>query len=111
MRAAPSATAPGSLRNADICEDALSFGERETMSPPVRSASHQSQIAKHPVASAAIAVLIIATIFFSVYVPLYATPTPKVGAFPFFYFYLLVYMPAVAIVLGIVLVLQRRVSR
>ena len=29
--------------------------------------------------------------------------TPKVGDFPFFYFYLLAYMPVVAIVLWIVL--------
>jgi cell division protein FtsX len=79
--------------------------------PPVRSGSHQSQIAKHPVASAAIAVLIIAAIFFSLYVPLYAKPTPKVGDFPFFYFYLLAYMPVVAIVLGIVIALQKRVSK
>jgi hypothetical protein len=78
---------------------------------PVRSGSHQSRIAKHPVASAAIAVLIIAAIFFSLYVPLYAKPTPKVGDFPFFYFYLLAYMPVVAIVLGIVIALQKRVSK
>ena len=40
--------------------------------------------------------------------PLYASATPKIGDFPFFYFYLLVYMPAVGIVLGIVLWLQSR---
>lgn len=68
----------------------------------------RSAIADHPVISAVIAILIIATIFFSLYVPLYASATPKVGGFPFFYFYLLVYMPVVAIVLGIVLVLQNR---
>jgi hypothetical protein len=78
---------------------------------PVRSGSHQSKIAKHPVASAAIAVLIIAVIFFALYVPLYARVTPKVGDFPFFYFYLLAYMPVVAIVLWIVLMLQKRVDR
>jgi hypothetical protein len=65
-------------------------------------------VAAHPVTSAVIAILIIATIFFSLYVPLYASATPKVGDFPFFYFYLLVYMPVVAIVLGIVLMLQNR---
>jgi len=52
--------------------------------------------------------LTIAVVFFAVYVPLYARITPKVGDFPFFYFYLLIYMPVVGIVLGIVLFLQHR---
>jgi hypothetical protein len=79
--------------------------------PPVTSRSSgnpRSAVAAHPVTSAVIAVLIIATIFFSLYVPLYASATPKVGDFPFFYFYLIVYMPVVAIALGIVLMLQNR---
>jgi hypothetical protein len=54
------------------------------------------------------AVLIIASIFFSLYVPIYARTTPKIGDFPFFYFYLLVYMPAVSIALLIVIQLQKR---
>jgi hypothetical protein len=58
------------------------------------------------VITAAIAVLIIAAVFFSLYVPLYASATPMVGDFPFFYFFLLIYMPVVGIVLGIVLFLQ-----
>lgn len=78
--------------------------------PPVtsRSSGPRSAVAAHPVTSAVIAVLIIATIFFALYVPLYASATPKVGDFPFFYFYLIVYIPVVAIVLGIVLMLQNR---
>jgi len=65
-------------------------------------------IAAHPVTSAVIAVLIIASIFFSLYVPIYARTTPKIGDFPFFYFYLLVYMPAVSVALLIVIALQKR---
>jgi cell division protein FtsX len=68
----------------------------------------RSAIAAHPVISAVIAILIFASIFFSLYVPLYASATPKIGNFPFFYFYLLAYMPVVGIVLGIVLFLQSR---
>jgi hypothetical protein len=78
---------------------------------PGSSRAPRSQVAAHPVLSAAIAVLIVAAIFFSVYVPLYARATPKAGDFPFFYFYLLVYMPVVAIVLWIVLTLQKRLSK
>ena len=40
-----------------------------------------------------------------------ARATPKVGDFPFFYFYLLIYMPVVSVVCWIVIVLQKRVSR
>ena len=72
------------------------------------SRGSRSQVAAHPVTSAVIAILIIASIFFAVYVPLYASATPKVGDFPFFYFFLLAYMPALGIVMWIVVALQRR---
>ena len=83
--------------------------------PPVQSGSPRraatSPVAAHPVTSAVIAILVIASIFFSLYVPLYASATPKVGDFPFFYFYLIIYMPAVGIVLWIVITLQKRLRR
>jgi hypothetical protein len=65
-------------------------------------------VAAHPVTSAVIAVLVLADIVFALYVPLYARATPKVGDFPFFYFYLLIYMPVTGIVMWIVYLLQRR---
>src|SRR5580698_1307534 len=67
-------------------------------------------IAARPVTSAVIAVLIIASIFFALYVPIYGRITPKIGDFPFFYFYLLVYMPVVAIALLVVIALQKRLQ-
>ena len=70
----------------------------------------RSPVAAHPVTSAIIAILIFASIFFAVYVPLYARATPKVGDFPFFYFYLLIYMPVLGVVMWIVLMLQRRLG-
>jgi hypothetical protein len=80
-----------------------------TQPPAARTpAGSRSPYAAHPVISAVIAILIVAAVFFSLYVPLYASATPKVGDFPFFYFFLLIYMPVVAIVLGIVLLLQNR---
>jgi membrane protein implicated in regulation of membrane protease activity len=72
------------------------------------SIKSRGPIAAHPVTSAVIAVLIVAAVFFVLWVPLYASATPKVGDFPFFYFYLLIYMPAVSIVLWIVMLLQKR---
>jgi len=59
---------------------------------------------------AVIAILIIAAVFFSLYVPLYARVTPMVGDFPFFYFFLLIYMPVVAIVCWIILLLRNRLT-
>jgi hypothetical protein len=75
---------------------------------PGRAETRRSPIAAHPVTSAVIAVLIIASIFFSLYVPIYGRITPKIGDFPFFYFYLLVYMPVVSIALLVVIALQKR---
>jgi hypothetical protein len=80
----------------------------EPSATPKISGGPRSAIAAHPVISAVIAILIFSCVFFSVYVPLYASATPKVGDFPFFYFYLLVYMPVVGVVLGVVLFLQSR---
>jgi drug/metabolite transporter (DMT)-like permease len=65
--------------------------------------------ADHPVASTAIVLLLAAAVCGSLIVPIYARVSPKVGDFPFFYFYLLAYMPAVAIVLWVVSLLQRRI--
>jgi hypothetical protein len=72
------------------------------------SIKSRGPIAAHPVTSAAIAILTVAVIFFALYVPIYASATPKVGDFPFFYFYLLIYMPVVAIVCWIIITLQKR---
>jgi Protein of unknown function (DUF3311) len=74
------------------------------------SVKSRGPIAAHPATSAVIAILVIAAIFFSLYVPLYARATPKVGDFPFFYFYLIIYMPVVGIVLWIVITLQKRLA-
>ena len=68
----------------------------------------RSPVAAHPVTSAIIAILVLASIFFALYVPLYASVTPMVGDFPFFYFYLLIYMPVLGVVMWIVITLQRR---
>ena len=75
---------------------------------PDISGRPRSPVAAHPVTSAIIAILILASIFFAVWVPLYASATPKVGDFPFFYVYLLIYMPVLGVVMWIVITLQRR---
>ena len=75
------------------------------------SVKSRGPISAHPVISAVITILTIAVVFFALYVPLYARITPKVGDFPFFYFYLLIYMPVVSLVCWIIVVLRGRVTR
>ena len=78
---------------------------------PRTSGGSRSAVAAHPVTSAIISILIFVSIFFAVWVPLYASDTPKIGDFPFFYAYLLIYMPGLGIVMWIVITLQARLRR
>jgi hypothetical protein len=55
-----------------------------------------------------ITVLILVAIGGDLSVPLYAQGTPKIGDFPFFYAWMLMWMPVVAGLLALVQVLQRR---
>ena len=64
--------------------------------------------AAHPVTVAVITILVAGSILCTLIVPIYASVTPKVGDWPFFYFYLLAYMPVVAIALWVTTLLQRR---
>ena len=80
----------------------------EPPGPPGSGGSHRHPIARYPVTAAIVTVLLVATIFFTLWTPLYASETPKIGSWPFFYFYLMAYMPLVAIALWIVMLLQRR---
>jgi len=70
----------------------------------------RSAIAAHPLTSAAIAILVAADIFFAVYTPIYARLTPKLGDFPFFYWYLLIFMPITSLVLWLAMQLQKRLT-
>ena len=74
------------------------------------TARSRSAIAAHPVISAAIAILVAADIFFSLYTPLYSRLTPKLGDFPFFYWYLLIFMPITSLALWLASLLQKRLG-
>ncbi|MFY9648428.1 DUF3311 domain-containing protein [Trebonia sp.] len=58
-----------------------------------------------------IAILVIANIFFVLWTPIYSRITPKIGAWPFFYWYLLIFMPVTSVVLFVVTKLQKRLDR
>jgi Na+/melibiose symporter-like transporter len=81
---------------------------RDPQNPAITQA--KNPVAAHPITSAAIFVLVAASILCTLIVPIYAHITPKIGDFPFFYFYLLAYMPAVAIALWLASLLQRRLA-
>lgn len=55
-------------------------------------------------------VLIVVAIALPLLVPIYARTTPKWGAFPFFYWYLLVFMPVTSAALWLATLLQRRLG-
>jgi len=69
-----------------------------------------SAVAAHPLISAGIAILIAADIFFALYTPIYARLTPKLGDFPFFYWYLLIFMPVTSAALWLATLLQKRLG-
>jgi hypothetical protein len=62
---------------------------------------------KSPAAYAAATVLVLVGIAGTLWVPIYARSTPKWGAFPFFYWYQLIWVPAIAIVSWLVYLLLR----
>jgi hypothetical protein len=78
-----------------------------SVAPPRQA---KSPVAAHPFISALITLLILACILCTAIVPIYARETPKIGPWPFFYWYLILYMPVVAVVLWIVTLLQKRLK-
>src|ERR1700733_3535347 len=79
---------------------------------PQDSALNQAKnpVAAHPITSAAIFVLVAGSICCTLIIPGYAHLTPNMGVFSFLYFYLLAYMPVVAIALWLANMLQRRLA-
>jgi Na+/melibiose symporter-like transporter len=70
----------------------------------------KNSIAAHPISSAIIAILVAGSILCTLIVPIYASTTPKVGDWPFFYFYLLASIPFVVVALCVTVLLQRRLK-
>lgn len=70
----------------------------------------KTPIAAHPIYSAIIAFLVAGSILCTLIVPIYASATPKVGDWPFFYFYLLACIPFVVIALCLTVLLQHRLK-
>ncbi len=69
--------------------------------------AHSAPAGKSPVKRVAITVLLLAAIGGTLSVPFYARSMPKLGDFPFFYWYQLILVPVVAIVCWLCSVLLR----
>ena len=78
------------------------------MSQATTRSRSRSAVAAHPITSAAIALLVVAIIFVTLFTPIYTRLTPKLGDFPFFYWYLLILMPITSLVLWLASLLQKR---
>jgi hypothetical protein len=63
--------------------------------------------AKSPVVKAVVAVLLAVAIIGALWVPIYAHTEPKLGAFPFFYWYQLILVPVTALLCWISYLLLR----
>lgn len=62
---------------------------------------------RNPAVWVAVSILIIIGIAGTLWVPIYARTTPKLGDFPFFYWYQLIWVPVVAILSGLAYLLLR----
>jgi hypothetical protein len=83
----------------------------EPPAPTAPAAERRSPLAAHPARSLLITLLLLVSILGTLIVPIYASVTPRIGDFPFFYFYLLIFMPFVALVLWIVSRLQKGLTK
>ena len=63
---------------------------------------------RSPVTWVVVTILLLIAVCGTLFVPIYARATPKLGDFPFFYWYQLVWVPVVAVLCMICYLLLRR---
>ncbi|HSZ49396.1 MAG TPA: DUF3311 domain-containing protein [Streptosporangiaceae bacterium] len=66
---------------------------------------------KSPLTWTAVTILLLSSVFAALWVPLYARSGPKLGAFPFFYWYQLLLVPVIAIASWLSYLMLRPSSR
>jgi hypothetical protein len=69
--------------------------------------AHSAPGGKSPVTWVAVTVLLFVAIGGTLWVPIYARSLPKLGNFPFFYWYQLIWVPVAAILCSLCYVLLR----
>jgi hypothetical protein len=83
----------------------------EPPAPTAPAPERRGPFAAHPARSLLITLILLVSILGTLIVPIYASVTPRIGDFPFFYFYLLVFMPFAAVLLWIVTLLQKGMAK
>jgi hypothetical protein len=73
----------------------------------VRHAPVTKSQSKSPAVKAAVAIMLTVAFAGALWVPIYARPLPKLGDFPFFYWYQLILVPVTAILCWISYLLLR----
>jgi hypothetical protein len=69
--------------------------------------AHSTPPGKNPATRVAVTVLLVIGIAGALWVPLYARSAPKLGDFPFFYWFQLIWMPVVALLVWVSYLLTR----
>ena len=73
--------------------------------------AHSGPVHRRTGAWVLITVLILISILGTLIVPIYARSSPHIGAFPFFYWYQLLWVPFVAVMMAICYLISTRGSR
>jgi hypothetical protein len=81
------------------------------MAPPVPPAKSPAKPAKRPSTLATVAVMLSIAIMGSLWVPIFARTEPKLGGFPFFYWYQLILVPVTSLLCWICYLLLRTKPR
>jgi amino acid permease len=63
--------------------------------------------ARNPLSTATAAILLLVAVIGAFWVPFYARSAPKLGDFPFFYWFLLIWMPVVMVLCYLAYLLMR----
>jgi membrane protein implicated in regulation of membrane protease activity len=66
---------------------------------------------RSPITWVIITILLLAALVGTLWVPFYARTAPKIGAFPFFYWYQLLWVPVVAVLSWVCYLLARSAKR
>jgi hypothetical protein len=73
--------------------------------------THSGPPRTHTAAWVLVTILILIAVFGTLIVPIYARSAPKLGAFPFFYWYQLLWVPVTALLTTICYLITTRVIR
>jgi hypothetical protein len=73
--------------------------------------THSGPPTRHTGAWILVTILLLVAVLGTLIVPIYTRSTPKLGAFPFFYWYQLLWVPVVALLTTICYLITTRVAR